>query len=473
MLHVRALLAAAAAVALLAAGCGGAKPSASADTDAPAPADSGFYATIDANRDSAQWRQLEELLARVPGAEKAVQGLLSDALGEAGLDWDEDVEPALGPTVAVVLPGGASDPVALTQPDDRGKLEAMLAKTDEKLVTREIDGWTALAKSDAALLAYEKALDEGLLSEQAAFTEATAGLPEEALARLYVEGDGLAALGANLAGIAGGVPATGGIGTLALAVVAEDDGVRLTGTMQQDSLPASFEPTLLEHVPADALVAATFKGSEKLTSQLRTSLAGLGPLLEGFEREVGVSLEDAVSLLAGEAALYVRPGVPIPEVTLVLQQTDAKQAATLDALLRGLAKAAKVEPQTTTEDGVRVTRIALGPVSVAYGAADGLLFVTTGRGGIAGFRGDGAKLVDAPAFKTAAADVAYDGSTSGLVYADVDGLVPLLQGLAGLAGGSTSGLDDVTKALGALDSVALNVVGDGEQAKLEGFVAVR
>ena len=117
-----------------------------------------------------------------------MEELLSDALGEAGLNWDDDVAPALGPELVVVLPGGSAQPVGLTQPDDEAKLEALLAKSDEKLVSREVEGWTAIAESEAALDAYEKSLDEGLLSEQAAFTEAMAGLPEDALARFYVNG---------------------------------------------------------------------------------------------------------------------------------------------------------------------------------------------------------------------------------------------------------------------------------------------
>jgi hypothetical protein len=301
-----------------------------------------------------------------------------------------------------------------------------------------------------------------------------ADLPEDALVRLFMDGSGLSSLGANLGGISGGLPSIGNLGTVGLAVVAEDDGARLTGTArQQEGLPGSFSPRLLAQVPADALLAATFKGGDELTSQVRTSLSGLGPLLQGFERELGVSLEDAASLLAGEAVLYLRPRVPIPEVTLVLEQTDAKQVATLEALFRGLAKVAKGQLETTTEDGARVTRLTLGPVSVSYGAAGGRLFVTTGRGAIAAFRGDGAKLVDAPAFTSATKNVGYAGSTSGLVYADVDGLVPLLQGLAGLAGGSTTGLDEATKALAALDSVALNVRTEGVEAKLDGFLTVR
>jgi hypothetical protein len=477
MSFVRLLLATTLGVAVLA-GCSGSDPAGTAEAAAPAPADASVYATVDSDRESAQWRQLEELLGRVPGGKGAVDELLSDALDEAGLDWEDDVAPALGPELAVVLPAGASQPVALTQSDDEDKLDDLLTKSDEKLVSREIGGWTAVAESEAALDRYESALKEGSLSDQAQFTEAMAGLPEDALARVYVRGQGLdlASLGASVAGVRGaGLPSTRGLelGTLALAVVAEDNGIRLTGTAQQDGLPPSFSPKLLGRVPADALLAATFKGGDQLTGQVRKSLAGAGDLLKTFEQQLGVSLDDVVSLLAGEGVLYVRPGLPIPELTFVLAQTDPNQAATVGALFRSLATASKAQLTTDSEDGVMVTRLALGPISVGYAATDGLLVVTTGRGGIAALRGDKAKLVDDPSFRKATEEVGYDGSTSGLVYADVDGLVPLLQGLAGLAGGSTSGLDDVTKTLGALDSLALNVTTKGDQATLEGVLAVR
>jgi hypothetical protein len=473
MTLVRFLLAAVAAFALVAAGCAGSRPAASAE-DAPAPPNVGFYATFNTDRSSAQWAQVEALLKRVPGAEGAVDKLLGDALKETGLQWEDDVAPALGSEVAVVLPRASSQPVALVQPEDDDKLKELVSKSDEKIVTREIEGWTALAQSESALDAYETALTTGTLSEQPDFAAAMADLPDDALARVFADGGGLSSLGANLGGISGGLPSLGNVGKLGLAVVAEDDGVRLTGTArQQKGLPSSFSPKLLARVPADALLAATFKGSDELTGQLRTSLSGLGPLLQGFERELGVSLEDVASLLSGEAVLYFRPGVPIPEITLVLEQKNAKQAVTLEALFRGLAKAANRQLETTAEDGARVTRLTIGPVSVAYGAADGRLFVTTGRGGIAAFRRDGAKLVDAPAFTSATKNVGYAGTTSALVYADVDGLVPLLQGLAGLAGGTTSDLDDVSNALGALDSLAFNVQTDGIEAKVDGFVAVR
>src|SRR4249919_1208616 len=107
MPFVRLLLASMLGVAVLA-GCSGSDPAATADVAAPAPADASVYATVDSDRGSAQWRQLEDLLGRVPGAKGAVDKLLSDALDESGLDWEDDVAPALGPELTVVVPAGAS-----------------------------------------------------------------------------------------------------------------------------------------------------------------------------------------------------------------------------------------------------------------------------------------------------------------------------------------------------------------------------
>jgi hypothetical protein len=85
MSFVRLLLATTLGVAVLA-GCSGSDPAGTAEAAAPAPADASVYATVDSDRESAQWRQLEELLSRVPGGKGAVDELLSDALDEAGLD---------------------------------------------------------------------------------------------------------------------------------------------------------------------------------------------------------------------------------------------------------------------------------------------------------------------------------------------------------------------------------------------------
>jgi uncharacterized protein DUF3352 len=481
MASMRPFLALCAAAALLAAGCGSSEETrATTDSASLAPKDAAVYVSLDTDRGSAQWQQLEKLLQRVPGAQKALDGFLADALGEEGLDFDRDVEPALGPEVLLVLPAGSAGPVILTEPRSRDKLDALIAKGKQRAVTREINGWTAIAETDAALDGYAKALAQGALDESADFSQAMGGLPEDALARLYVRAEGLGGLLQRAIGSAGGIgrlvgtPSTTGLGTVALALAAEEHGVRLEGTVEQQGLPDSFAPKLLGRVPAGAFLAATFKGGTTLGEQLRAAAGGNDEAFRQFEQLLGVSLDDLVSLLEGEGVLYVRPNLPIPELTLAVEQTDPKQAQTLRSLLGRVAALANGQLSTAVEDGVSVTRVTIQGISLGYASVDGLNVVTTARAGIRSLLGSGPKLVAEPEFKAAAGDVGYDGSTSGFVYVDVDGIVPLVQGLIGLAGGSGSAsVDQLVDALETVDSIALNATSEGERARFNGFVRLR
>ena len=60
-------------------------------------------------------------------------------MSEEGLDWDDDVAPALGDEV-VVVPTAKLRPIVLLQPDSEEKLVALLAKSDEEIVRGEVDG---------------------------------------------------------------------------------------------------------------------------------------------------------------------------------------------------------------------------------------------------------------------------------------------------------------------------------------------
>jgi hypothetical protein len=494
MVRMRLLLALVAALAAFAlAGCGGEETTATSDagTATLAPRDAGVWASIDTDRASSQWQALTALLERVPGADAALDDLLAKAVAEDGLDWQDDVLPALGPEVVLVVPGGSDEALVLTQPRDEAKLEA-LAQREQGTVVGEQDGWTVVAESQAALDAYQAALEDGSLADDAGFEDAVAGLPEEALARLYVDGAGLEgalARGAAQAGSAlpGGAVVTGplagstaGLGTVSAAITAEEDGLRLVALAAPETgALETFEPTLLDRVPADALLAVAFRGGEAVRSQL--DQAGGGALGPQLEQALGLSLDDLAGLFDGEGVLYVRPGAPIPEVTLALDGAGERGVEALGRLVRGfgaLLPGAAAGPalQTETEHGVRVTRFELQQgVAIRWASVDGTLLVTTGAGGIRSFRaGGGAKLVDSAAFEQAAADVGFTGETSGFAYADVDALVPLLEGLADMSGSTPdASFADVAAALEAIDGLALDARPDGERVRVEGFLRIR
>ena len=488
--------------ATLASACGGERAATSTTASAElAPRDAAVWATVDTDPESTEWQALASLLARVPGAADALEGLLAESLEDEGLSWEEDVLPALGPELVLVVPGGVAGGVALTRPDDKEKLRALAAR-GEGAVLGERDGWTVVAESQAALDAYERALEDGTLAGDPDFQEATSGLPDEALAYLYLDGAGLddavargaaqagsavpgaAVPGTSLPGVGLAGPLSGStasLGTAAAAVTAEEDGLRLVALAEPGTgLPDRFTPTLLERVPADALAAVAFKGGETVRSQLDRA-AGGPELRRQLENGLGVSLEELAELLAGEGVLYVRAGAPIPEVTLALDGAGRRGVALLGGLVEGLGGlfslggAPALEPQTSTEDGVEVTRLELDEgVAIRWAAVGETLLVTTGAGGIRAFRGDGAKLTGTDAFARAAEDVGYEGETNGFAFADVDRLVPLLEGLAEQSGDAgDEPFADVAAALEALDTVALDARAEDGWLRIEGFLRVR
>ena len=99
---------------------------------------------------------------------------------------------------------------------------------------------------------------------------------------------------------------------------------------------------------------------------------------------------------------------------------------------------------------------------------DDSVMVTTGPTGIADFLGDGPKLVDDDAFTNAADRVELGDRTRGFAYVDIDGLVPLVESLAGPDAVPAEARD----VLGTLDSLILQGSGDGETTTLSGFLRV-
>src|SRR6185295_8228245 len=156
----------------LAPGCAGAKSTASSipESASLAPADALAYVTVTTDEGSEQWKNAASLLERIPGAENGVSGSIGSALGEQGVDWTNDVRPAIGSELVVVATAD-KQPIVLVQPTDEAKLEALLAKGDTTYVRADVDGWQALAQSQAALDGYREALDRGTLDGVDAFEQ--------------------------------------------------------------------------------------------------------------------------------------------------------------------------------------------------------------------------------------------------------------------------------------------------------------
>jgi Protein of unknown function (DUF3352) len=455
-----------AALALLT-GCAGAKATSSSipESASLAPATALAYATVTTDEGSDQWKKAASLLERIPGARDGVSGSVGSALGEQGIDWTNDVRPAVGPELVVVATAD-KQPIVLVQPSDEAKLDALLAKSDTTYVRATVDGWQALAQSRAALDGYRAALDKGTLEGVDAFTRGFEALPSEALARVWVDTARLSEdLGQMVEQASSEVDL--GLDWLAAAVSAEDDGVLLTlGLRMPGGGDTRYEPKLFERVPADAVAAFSFGGTQGLLDRVEGNV-DLDKVSGTLEKLTGLSLRGLTDALSGEGALYVRPGGGnVPEATLVLRPPDASKTwDSLDRLARKLAEQAKSTVTVRTENGIEVRRVATDQLTVSYARiTDDTILVTTGADGIRTFLADGPKLVDSDAYKRAAEAVDMGKRTRGFVYVDVDGVLPLAE----QAGGTVPRA--AKDAVSAVDSVILQATGEGDVTKVSGFV---
>jgi hypothetical protein len=507
-----------AGAALVVAGCGGSGASNassvtadSASSASLAPKNAGLWVSVDTDRSSSQWQALDAVLGRIPGA----QALVDDALAQIGsasgstsggtkLDFRRDIQPALGKEVVVVLPSGAADPVLLAKPDDPGKLDALLGRADSGTVKGERDGWTVVAPNQKALDAYDAAGSNGSLADSDSFRKAMNGLPGDALVRAYADADGLAGAAGNASGVANGalktvsIPGLGNltrsqaassvdpkalanIGIVGLTASAGDHIVRVDGNWQaaKGANPAEYTPALLDRVPADALAAVSFSGSQFNSDQIRSTLEQAGATqLDQLQQTLGVTLDDLLHVVDGEGVLYVRPGLIVPEVTAVAKPSDVERAlATIDEIVTRAAGSQGAKITETDQGGVHWKQVNVSIVSIAWGRDGDRLVVTTQPQGLGAFDGNEAKLVGSARFKTAAADVGFADKTNGFAYVDVKGLTPLVKTIAAAAssGSATSDptFDKVVQALDAIDTVAVNSTADGQVFHFQAAVRVR
>jgi hypothetical protein len=232
---------------------------------------------------------------------------------------------------------------------------------------------------------------------------------------------------------------------------------------------SSYEPELFGSVPADAVAALSFGGTQGTLDRLEGAV-DVDAISSALQDAVGVSLDGVLDALSGEALLYVREGgADLPEVTLVLAPPDVEKAFDdVDRVVRRLAEQTGEQVRTRTEGSLTVSELRLEGVSLAYARLDDAVIVTTGPTGIGDFLGDGPKLADADAFTTAAERVELGDRTRGFAYVDIDGLIPLVESLAGQEALPA----EAREVLATLDSFILQGSGDGDTTTLSGFLRV-
>ena len=500
----------AAGFALLAAACGGgdeeAEPAASAGGAPPASAalvgsDTPVFFALDTDFDSEQWQAAETLIERLSPGQSLDQALSS--LGGEGIDFEQDVKPALGPEVGFAilelpLDGGTPPVVFFTKPADPAKLEALISKAEQPPVFQMLDdGWFALAESrehiDQALAAGQAA---PLASDQG-FAAALAEIPSEAVLRLYLSGAPLTEAfqqGFQQSGAGFTLDSLTGAGTLqslALALSAEEGGFRLDGVATTEGGPevTTYAPQLPAVAPAGALLYASFSdlrtGLSRFLDVVAEQTPDFAQQLGQVETALGVSVEnDLLPLFEGELALYVREGLPIPEVTLLLSPSDpTKGLATLDKIALGASSlaglAGETPPYTVTSTNIAGTpaqQVTIGETgfSLYYAQVGDNVVLTSAVSGVADLVAGSGSLAEDPRYVEATQAAGLPEQTSGFFYLDFERAAALIElATSTLESGSVTVPSEGLETLGALGYLVVHAGGSGSKTTFSGFLGVR
>jgi hypothetical protein len=219
------------------------------------------------------------------------------------------------------------------------------------------------------------------------------------------------------AGLVLGVTGLGGSGSLpniakatkwvAAALTSRGNELMLEVHAKGSKGPSS-QSSLASQIPAGSVLAA--------------GLGGIGRVL-GNLKVGGVDVQGVADALGGQAIVYVRAGLPFPEVTIASKPKDpAKAVRAVGRLIVKLSKATKA-PLTATVDGVILHDVALGAVDIYYGTFDGLFVVSDSTDSVSALRSHDNKL----------AVPGLPGWTNGFLYIDVEHALPAIRAFAKLA----------------------------------------
>lgn len=469
------------ALGLLLAACGGGSSSSKSASASGAaggadatPADAAVFVSVNTDLSSSQWKTLNTLLDKFPGKDKSLADARTSFETQSGLNWETDVKPALGPEVDFVVldASNSGGGVALTQPKDQGKLDALVAKANAKkagsLVTEKVGDWTVISDKQASIDTYKTRASGDKLSDDATFKTATGELSGDALAKVYVNGPKVQTALQSRAGTA----AQGSLDWAVAELVSQDDGVKLDGTFKGQPIKgvqqaAAYSPELLGSVPTGALLVLDFKGGSSLDS-LDSAAGSSVPQLQsamGFIKQL-------TPIFKNETVLSVAPGTPFPAVTLIAEPDNAQQAvAGIDGLVAQFgALAGGATAQPTTVGGHAVKELNLGQFAVDYGVIDGKLVVTSSRQAIVSF-GKGASINDDADFKDAKSASGMPDSISTLVYLNIKAGLPLIESFSQLSG--TTIPANQTENLRPLTSFIAYGTGDSGTSKFTAFLQIK
>ena len=476
-------------LAVVAAGCGGGSGGASSAGGADiAPASSPLFISVNTDLEGDQITTFRTLLDKFPGSD----GLLRMALAELeqkDVDFEQDVKPALGPELDIVLldlgqGGETSNPevVALLQPNDPAKLDALLEKDTDgtPTVKEEVDGWTVLAESQASIDRFKEMRSGGTLADSGRFADAMEGLPDDALARAYVNADAIVKsyqeTSAPLSAQAFDQLFPNGVPSVGATVSAEEGGLRFQATGKTTQPTDTFEASLPDELPAGALA---YVGFNNLAKGVRESLKSAGEANDQFDQQLGqielvlgLSIDrDVLPLFEQEGAIAVYPaasGSGFPGIQLVVKVDDQEQAVgTIDKVL---ARAAQFLPGIPTPrsidiGGVKAKAVEYQGTTIIYAGFDGKLVITNAADTIQAMQGSGEKLSDDQTYTSARENADVPGETSGIFYVNLNSAFDVVQSLSEQP-------PQVQENVEPLDSFLLYSTADDGRVTVSGFLAI-
>ena len=404
------------------------------------PGDALAFVTVDSDLGSTQIKNAQAVLDKFPFHVSLLAQLERAAGSTANGAKLAKVEGSIGPQtdLAVLKVAGKPAIVLLTKPTNAATFTSTLGP---KAVSETLDGWTVVSDSQAALDAVKSRTSN--LSDDAAFKAAEKALPGDALVTAFAGKaafTSLAAAGGSRVKVSPGTGALIGskVNWLSAAATSHDAGIEVelhANTTQ--ALPKVASRSLSGEIPGGALVALSFDGSSSLGGLTSSALAEggstTGAAVGKVQKSLGISVQDLTQAVSGPGILYIKPGAPLPELTLAIEPADAAQAQqTVAKLLAKLTKGAK--PTTVTADGVTLQDISLGPVGIYYGTFGGQLVVTDSQAAIGELQAKDNRLSGDDAFKAASKASGLDLSDPAWLYVDLKNGIPVAESFASLAG---------------------------------------
>jgi hypothetical protein len=403
-----------------------------------------MYLAIDTDLGSSQWQMVNELANKFPDKQTAIDSI-TQQLTKNGLDWEEDLKPALGPELDVVMLDFAhpDETVALMQPKNLGAFEGAVRKGNaadpsSKLVYEQFHGWTVISEKQAAIDAFTQASDSAkrTLAENKTFSGAMAKAGD-GIFRGYINGAQVMAAARKFGGPDAGayLKKLGTLDWLQMTVRAKSDGIAWDTTVHGTPGKAfknvavnGLDGSLEKLVPKDALLYLAFHGSKGM-------LDGLGgnPILQQFgAKGLDNTFRQLGTILEGENALYVRAAdtKDVPDVTFIASPRGGVDgAAALDRILDRYAKELGARPHRTKIAGVSARVIGAGPIALRYANVKGKLLVTDLPSGIVFAQRGGKSLTNSQEYRDATSGV--PDSPQVVLYVDIHSTIPVINRFGG------------------------------------------